>query len=38
MPISVHIPKPLLVAVDRRARILKISRNRLIRTAEALMR
>ena len=30
MPTSVHIPKPLLVAVDRRARVLKISRNRLI--------
>jgi metal-responsive CopG/Arc/MetJ family transcriptional regulator len=30
MPTSVHIPKPLLVAVDRRARTLKISRNRLI--------
>ncbi len=30
MPTSVHIPKPLLQAVDRRARALKISRNRLI--------
>jgi hypothetical protein len=30
MPTSVHIPKPLLAAVDRRARSLKISRNRLI--------
>lgn len=30
MPTSVHIPKPLLAAVDRRARALKISRNRLI--------
>jgi metal-responsive CopG/Arc/MetJ family transcriptional regulator len=30
VPTSVHIPKPLLVAVDRRARALKISRNRLI--------
>ena len=30
MPTSVHIPKLLLVAVDRRARALKISRNRLI--------
>jgi len=30
MPTSVHIPKPLLEAVDRRARSLKISRNRLI--------
>jgi hypothetical protein len=30
MPTSVHIPKPLLVAVDRRARQLKMSRNGLI--------
>jgi len=30
MPTSVHIPKPLLDAVDRRARALKVSRNRLI--------
>lgn len=30
MATSVHIPKPLLVAVDRKARALKISRNRLI--------
>lgn len=30
MPTSVHIPKPLLAAVDRKARTLKISRNRLI--------
>ena len=30
MPTSVHIPKPLLRAVDRKARALKISRNRLI--------
>ncbi len=30
MPTSVHLPKPLLVAVDRRARALRISRNRLI--------
>lgn len=30
MPTSVHIPKPLLEAVDRRARALKMSRNRLI--------
>ena len=30
MPTSVHIPKPLLVAVDRKASALKISRNRLI--------
>lgn len=30
MPTSVHIPKPLLEAVDRRAEALRISRNRLI--------
>jgi len=30
MATSVHIPRPLLEAVDRRARALKISRNRLI--------
>lgn len=30
MPTSVHIPKPLLQAVDRRAKALRISRNRLI--------
>lgn len=30
MPTSVHIPKPLLEAVDRKARALKVSRNRLI--------
>jgi predicted transcriptional regulator len=30
MPTSVHIPKPLLLEVDRRARALKISRNRFI--------
>lgn len=30
MPTTVHIPKPLLAAADRRARALKISRNRLI--------
>jgi hypothetical protein len=30
MPTSVHIPKPLLAAVDKKARALKISRNRLI--------
>ena len=30
MPTSVHLPKPLLDAVDRRARALRISRNRLI--------
>ena len=30
IPTSVHIPKPLLEAVDRKARSLRISRNRLI--------
>ncbi len=30
MPTSVHIPKQLLEAVDRRARALRISRNHLI--------
>lgn len=30
MATSVHIPKPLLAAVDRKARALKISRNRFI--------
>ncbi len=30
MATSIHIPKPLLEAVDRKARTLKISRNRLI--------
>lgn len=30
MPTSVHIPQPLLEAVDRRAKALGISRNRLI--------
>jgi predicted transcriptional regulator len=30
MATSVHIPKPLLDAVDRRARALKVSRNKLI--------
>jgi hypothetical protein len=30
MPTSVHIPKPLLEAVDRRARSLRMSRSRLI--------
>jgi metal-responsive CopG/Arc/MetJ family transcriptional regulator len=30
MPTSVHIPKPLLDAVDRRARALRVSRNQLI--------
>lgn len=30
MPTSIHIPPSLLEAVDRRARALKMSRNRLI--------
>jgi metal-responsive CopG/Arc/MetJ family transcriptional regulator len=30
MATSVHIPKPLLEAVDRRARALRVSRNQLI--------
>ena len=30
MPTTVHIPPPLLEAVDRRARALGVSRNRLI--------
>jgi Ribbon-helix-helix protein, copG family len=30
MTTSIHIPKPLLEAVDRKARALKISRKRLI--------
>ncbi len=30
MPVSVHIPKPILAAAERRARALRISRNRLI--------
>lgn len=30
MPTSVHIPRPLLEAVDRKARALGVSRNRLI--------
>jgi metal-responsive CopG/Arc/MetJ family transcriptional regulator len=30
MATSIHIPKPLLEAVDRKARALKMSRNRLI--------
>lgn len=38
MPTSVHIPKPLLEAVDRRARALKVSRNRfIVRVLEAEM-
>jgi hypothetical protein len=35
MPTSLHIPKDLLSAVDRRARTLKMSRNRfVVRTLE----
>jgi hypothetical protein len=30
MATTVHIPKPLLAAVDRRARQLKMSRNRFV--------
>jgi metal-responsive CopG/Arc/MetJ family transcriptional regulator len=30
MPTSVHLPKPLLDALDQRAKFLRISRNRLI--------
>lgn len=30
MPVSVHIPKPVLAAATRRARALRISRNRFI--------
>jgi metal-responsive CopG/Arc/MetJ family transcriptional regulator len=30
MPTTVHIPKPLLKSVDRRAKALGISRNRLV--------
>jgi metal-responsive CopG/Arc/MetJ family transcriptional regulator len=30
MSTSIHIPKPVLEAVDRKARALKMSRNRLI--------
>lgn len=30
MPTSIHIPRPLLDEVDRRARRLKMSRNRFI--------
>ncbi len=30
MPTSVHLPKPLLAAVDRKARALRISRNQLV--------
>lgn len=30
MSTSIHLPKPLLAAVDRRAKSLRLSRNRLI--------
>ena len=30
MPTSVHLPKPLLDAVDRKAKALRISRNQLV--------
>ncbi len=30
MPTSVHLPEPLLKAVDRKARSLQISRNQLV--------
>ena len=30
MPTSVHVPEPLLEAVDRKARSLRISRNQLV--------
>jgi predicted transcriptional regulator len=30
MPTSIHLPKPLLAAVDRRARALRVSRSRWI--------
>lgn len=30
MPTSIHVPKPLLEAVDRRAKALRISRNQLV--------
>lgn len=30
MPTSVHLPRALLAAVDRRARALRISRNQLV--------
>lgn len=38
MPTSVHLPTPLLRALDRRAKQLKVSRNRLIvQSLEAAM-
>ena len=30
MPTTVHIPRPLLAALDRKAKALQVSRNRLI--------
>jgi hypothetical protein len=33
MPTSVHLPKALLEALDRKAKALKISRNRLVQRA-----
>lgn len=30
MPTSVHLPRPLLEALDRKARALRISRNQLV--------
>ena len=30
MPTSVHLPKPILAAIDRRAKALRISRSKLI--------
>jgi predicted transcriptional regulator len=33
MPTTVHLPKPLLDAVDRKARALRISRNALVMRA-----
>ena len=35
MPTSIHLPKPLLDAVDRRAKAQRVSRNRfIVRTLE----
>ncbi len=33
MPTTIHIPEPLLAEVDKRAKTLKLSRNRFIVTA-----
>jgi predicted transcriptional regulator len=30
MPTSIHVPEPLLKAIDRKARALRISRNQLV--------